>query len=75
MCWVALELCQLLQAQGFFQTGAYDIKCRIPVSFLLASIKSICKGQAGEFRGEKTSAVPCLLQNFHLQGPAERNRL
>lgn len=74
MCWAALELCQLLQALGFFQTGAYEIKCRIPVSFLLASIKSICKGQAGGFSGEDISC-PLSSPELPFRRSAERNRL
>lgn len=40
---------------GILKTGAYDIECRIPVSFLLASIKSVWEGQVGGFSGEDIS--------------------
>lgn len=60
VCCDALELCQLLQAQGFFRQKGYDIECRISVSFMLASIKSICKDQIGGFNEED---ICCLLSS------------
>jgi len=52
VCCAALELCRLLQAEGFFRQRGYDTERRVSVSFVLAPIKSICKDEVGGFNGE-----------------------